>query len=89
MNASYLLDVVRVGEEHGQAVDAEAPPRGGRQAVLQGAAKVLVVRLRLVVAVALIGHLPYESLTLHEGKGWWVGVGRHSVRSCVMCPNGT
>ena len=43
------LDVVRVGQKHGQPIDAHAPPPSGREAVLQGNAEVLVDVLSFVV----------------------------------------
>ena len=48
-----LLNVVTVCEEHGEPVYADAPARGGRQAVLQGGQEVLVQEHRLVVPARL------------------------------------
>ena len=60
----HLLDVVAVGQEHGETIDAEAPATGGREAVLHGDAEVLVEALRLLVAVALVLGLLHEALAL-------------------------
>lgn len=49
-NSAHLLDVVAIREHHCQPVDAHAPAGGGRQTILQRRAKVLVHRLRLIVA---------------------------------------
>ena len=49
-----FLDVVAVGQEHRETIHAEAPAAGGRQAVLQRHAEVLVQTLGLLVAVALV-----------------------------------
>jgi len=45
-----LLDVVGVGQEHGDAIDAHAPAGRRRKAVLQGGAEALVEEHGLVVA---------------------------------------
>lgn len=45
----HFLDVLVVGEEHGEAIDAKTPASGGRQAVLQRGAEVLIYELRFVI----------------------------------------
>ena len=44
-----LLDIVGVGEEHGQAIDAHAPASGGRETVFQSSAKAFVQEHGLVI----------------------------------------
>src|SRR5690242_15103471 len=56
-----VADGGRVGEEHGDPVDADALARGGRHAVLEGAHEVLVERHRLLVAGRLGLHLRLEA----------------------------
>ena len=43
--SDYNLDICRVGEEHGESVDAEAPPTSRRESVLQRRAEVLIDHL--------------------------------------------
>jgi predicted membrane-bound spermidine synthase len=50
-----------VGQQHHQAVDADAAAAGGRHAVLQRADEVGVVVHRLLVAGVLVGHLGLEA----------------------------
>ena len=63
---SLYLDVVLVGEEHGEPVYAQPPPSSGRQTVLQRRAEVLVYHLGLVVTSVLLLGLLLEALPLHD-----------------------
>jgi hypothetical protein len=45
------LDVVGVSEQHGEAVNAEAPASSGWQAILQGCAEVLINKHGLVISL--------------------------------------
>ncbi len=60
----HVSDGRRVGEQHDQAVDAEAHAAGGRHAVLLRAQVVLVDPHRLVVAGVLRGDLRFEAAAL-------------------------
>ena len=68
----YLLDVPLVGEEHGQTVHTQAPPSGGRQPVLHGFAKSLVVHLQRGVVVTVVA----EAMTVALAGGLERGGGR-------------
>jgi hypothetical protein len=50
----HLLDVVRVGHEHGQAIDTAAPATGWRQTVLQCGNEVLIESLSFIITSCLI-----------------------------------
>jgi hypothetical protein len=53
----HVADAGAVGQQHHQAVDADAAAAGGRHAVFQRAHKVVVVVHGFVVAAVLGGHL--------------------------------
>jgi hypothetical protein len=61
---SYL-DVVAVRQEHGQAVDADAPPGRWRKTVLQRLDEALVNGLRLIVASLLVLHQSTQHLSAY------------------------
>jgi hypothetical protein len=63
----HLLDVVRIGHEHHQSVDAQTPSAGGRQAVLECREEALVLEHGLVIARRLVLGLRIKALPLHEG----------------------
>ncbi len=56
-----VADGFGVGEEHGEAVDADAFASGGRQAVAEGADVVLVHLMGFRVAALFFGHLLLEA----------------------------
>lgn len=62
-----LLDVVRVGQEHGKTVKTHTPTTGRGQTILESLAEVLVDHLGLVVTGVLVLGLLGETLTLVEG----------------------
>lgn len=74
------LDVVRVCEEHGQAVDAHAPPSRGWQTVLQRCAECLVhehglvvtLRLGLVTSMHIQMYLPQTYMTAFLSIGHYI-----------------
>ena len=57
----HLLDVVRVGHEHDQSVNTQAPTAGGRQAVFERRQETLVLEHGLVVASRLVLRTGAES----------------------------
>jgi hypothetical protein len=59
----HLFDVLRVGKEHGHAIDANAPSGSGRKTVFQRLTKHFVNHLRLVVASTLVRRLLLKSLS--------------------------
>lgn len=76
----HLLDVVAVGQEHGETIDTESPSSSGRKTVLESDAEVLVKTLGLLVSLGLVLGLLHESLTLHDGVVQLsVGVGELGV----------
>ncbi len=62
-----VADGFGVGEEHGEAVDADAFACGGGQAVAEGADVVLVHVHGFLVAAILFGHLGFEARALVVG----------------------
>src|ERR1700733_3710811 len=63
----YVADGFGAGEEHGEAVDADAFAAGGRQAVGEGADVVLVHLVGFRVAVLALRQLLFEALVLFDG----------------------
>lgn len=60
IEAMSCLDIGRVGEEHGEPVDAHPPPSSWGQAILQRRAEGLVYHLSFIIT---------SSLVLEEEKG--------------------
>ena len=61
----HVTDRMLIGQQHHQAVDANAESARRRHAVLQGDEKVLVEGLCLDVALLSCADLIEETLTLH------------------------
>src|SRR5262249_18753354 len=76
----HVADRRLIGEQHDHAIDADAFARGGRHAVLERAAEVLVVVHRLFVAARLGLHLRLEATALID---WIVQLGE---RVGVLAP---
>src|SRR3970040_1724003 len=62
-----LADGAAVGEQHGEAVDADAFPGRGRQAVGEGADVVFVHLMGFQVAALALAQLVAEAFVLFEG----------------------
>lgn len=61
----YFLDIVGIGEKHGEPIDAHAPAGCGRQPVFQGSTEVLVYEHGLVIT----GSLGLEKIRVKCSKG--------------------
>lgn len=58
---------MRVGQEHGQAINTHTPSSGRGKTKLQGLAEVLIDQLGLIITSSLIRGLLLETLTLVKG----------------------
>lgn len=63
----HLLDVIAIGEEHGESIDSESPSSRRRESMLESGAEVLIETLRLFVSLGLVLGLLHEPLSLHYG----------------------
>lgn len=64
---NVYLDVVGIGEEHGETIDAHAPARRRRQPVLQRCAEGLVNEHGFIVTLSFgLNRVQHESYTLQQ-----------------------
>ena len=66
LECARYFDVVVVGEQHDEALDADAPAGSGRQAVVERVEERFVDRHRLGVAGRLGARLLLEQAPLHR-----------------------